>query len=1114
MVGSDRRAHLIGRIVTFGISIVLSLATIGASLPALGEPAEAIGAGAFAKNDYAGARRSWEAALAVATKRGERARAADLYLDVGKADLALERYPAALAASQAAVRLHRALGDARGEASALGNVAIAEDDLGQYDAAMLAGRQALALQTRVNDRLGMANSLGALGIVEMHLGHNANALSDARRSRTIDLAIGNRRGVADETGRIGIVEEEAGRYDDALRDLGKTLALQRAIGNVLGAAKALNNTGIVEEHLGRYAPALRSETASRELFREIHDRLGEANASGDIGIVDADLGRYGDALHAHEDALAVHHALGDRLGEAEDLTNAGIAAEDLGRYDDALRVLDRALAIERAIRDPLDEANALGNAGIVDEDLGRYEAALTAFQKALAINRKLANKRGEASDLGDVGVVAAALGRADQALEAQEDAYALDLAIGDAPGQAEDLNNVGTLEERAGRYADALHAQRRALAIDRVLPDRLGEAEAYGNISVAEERLGRIAQADSDARRAVALDGALGARESLWRALRAAAHAEARLDRRDDALSDYDRALAQIESLRAGLRSETDRRSFFENKLFVYEEYVAYLCDLDRRFPGGGYDRKALEVFEREQGRAFLEEIGQSSARQFSGVPASVTTAENELAIALDRVDASLLRARGASDIDAAAISARESERDALRERQLALERRIRASYPAYYELTHPLPADPASLQQLLGPGDVTLVYGVLESSTALWVIDRARIRLFVLQGGTDAVAASVGRFLEAPHALEDAFHAGAKRRQLVARANADSSGFSQRGYAFYRWLVPEGARATVDAAQNLSIVPTAALYKVPFEALTTRDPTTTAEPHFLIEDHAVSYLSSASLLAVLRRAQAHRRPARYPLLAFANPDFGSSPQTDAAASARGAVLANYVALGTADTTFPQLDGTEAEARAVIAALAPPQQSHPLYDREAASRANLMRMDGASCASTGCLSDYRYVLFATHAILPDEDRGWHEPALVLAHPERGDGFLTMADVFGLTLDADVVSLSACNTGNGDYTRGDGVRGLTQAFMYAGTPVVSVTLWELSDEAAPLMTPAFYAGLNAGESAASALRAAKLKLLHGDDALLRDPYYWAPVVVFGDGNVASNASDAR
>jgi CHAT domain-containing protein len=137
-------------------------------------------------------------------------------------------------------------------------------------------------------------------------------------------------------------------------------------------------------------------------------------------------------------------------------------------------------------------------------------------------------------------------------------------------------------------------------------------------------------------------------------------------------------------------------------------------------------------------------------------------------------------------------------------------------------------------------------------------------------------------------------------------------------------------------------------------------------------------------------------------------------------------------------------------------------------------------------------------------VLPNEVSGVQQPALVLAHPER-DGFLTMGDVLGLSLDADFVALSACNTGAGAAASGEGVSGMTRAFIYAGTPAISVTLWDVDDRAAPQITPAFFAGMDAGMPPADALRHAKLTQLASPSALLRHPYAWGPAVIFGDGD---------
>jgi len=110
----------------------------------------------------------------------------------------------------------------------------------------------------------------------------------------------------------------------------------------------------------------------------------------------------------------------------------------------------------------------------------------------------------------------------------------------------------------------------------------------------------------------------------------------------------------------------------------------------------------------------------------------------------------------------------------------------------------------------------------------------------------------------------------------------------------------------------------------------------------------------------------------------------------------------------------------------------------------------------------------------------------------------------MLDAFGLRLNADLVVLSSCNTGRGEQIRGEGIRGLTRAFMYAGTPAVEVTLWSVASKAAYQVNTRFFTHLNTGQPLAKALRQAKLELIK--DEFYRHPFFWAPFVVFGDGRI--------
>jgi len=111
----------------------------------------------------------------------------------------------------------------------------------------------------------------------------------------------------------------------------------------------------------------------------------------------------------------------------------------------------------------------------------------------------------------------------------------------------------------------------------------------------------------------------------------------------------------------------------------------------------------------------------------------------------------------------------------------------------------------------------------------------------------------------------------------------------------------------------------------------------------------------------------------------------------------------------------------------------------------------------------------------------------------------------MGDILGLSLNADFVALSACNTGADQRSAAQGVSGLTRAFLYAGTPAISVTLWEVDDQAAPHITPAFFAAMKAGLSPAEALRQAKLAMLQSSQARFKHPSAWATSVIFGDGD---------
>jgi CHAT domain-containing protein len=168
---------------------------------------------------------------------------------------------------------------------------------------------------------------------------------------------------------------------------------------------------------------------------------------------------------------------------------------------------------------------------------------------------------------------------------------------------------------------------------------------------------------------------------------------------------------------------------------------------------------------------------------------------------------------------------------------------------------------------------------------------------------------------------------------------------------------------------------------------------------------------------------------------------------------------------------------------------------------------NLKALDfraNRAMATSGELGKYRYVHFATHGYL-DTTRAGLSAIVLSLFDEEGkpqDGFLRTHDIYNLKLPAELVVLSACETGLGKDVQGEGLEGLTRGFMYAGARRVVVSLWTVNDRAtASLMHRLYTEILQNNKTPAAALRAAQIEMLRAGQ--WQSPYYWAPFVMQGE-----------
>ncbi len=359
-------------------------------------------------------------------------------------------------------------------------------------------------------------------------------------------------------------------------------------------------TVIQAKDVDKIKQLLRDNPNTAEQFQQMLARAGKDELAGLVG-------KFRQILSA-----------GDSNPTLDRLQEEGKKAYYAADYPTALKKWKQGLNLSRQAENKQDISVFLGNIGVVYDNLGSYPKALEYYQQALAIHQEIGDKRGIGNNLTNLGVVYQNLGSYPKALEYFQQALAIHQEIGDKRGEGINLGNIGVVYKNLGSYPKALEYYQQALAIHQEIGDKRGEGADLSNIGVLYKNLGKYQQAKKAFQDSLAIKIAIGSGET-WQAQRGLASTEVKLNQPEPAIQHYEQALDNIERLRAGLEKE-HKISFMRGRLYVYDELIALLQSLHPNHPKKGYDRKAIETFERKQGRVLLEEMGQSGARRFSGL--------------------------------------------------------------------------------------------------------------------------------------------------------------------------------------------------------------------------------------------------------------------------------------------------------------------------------------------------------------------------------------------------------------------------------------------------------------------------------------------------------------
>jgi CHAT domain-containing protein len=479
-----------------------------------------------------------------------------------------------------------------------------------------------------------------------------------------------------------------------------------------------------------------------------------------------------------------------------------------------------------------------------------------------------------------------------------------------------------------------------------------------------------------------------------------------------------------------------------------------------------------------QRGKA-LERAGEEEAKANAALEAEIARQAGEAAIATRR-----------QALEAAQKQA-ETVREEYTQARVEAERRwgeVRQSVKSVL----PLPVDVKRERDLVPSGVVWVEFSVGERESTL----------FVVRGGKQAAAYPLKMPLKELEAQVDLVRRSVSREGREGGAVLTNSAEIRvaAARALYQKLFPKEAREAIAGAKRVVLSPDGVLWELPFAALVIND---TGAARYLGLEKPLSYAQSLTVFAQAAGVGGERAAGKGTVLVVGNPLFDNSRRPEVlAAEKKGADLPlmaakrgeGELALLSRDGTIPEpLPGAEEEARRVAAlyGVTASGGTEPTekWFRERAGDAEIIHL-----ATHGYFNPYRALSSGVRLAVPEQHAGPTDT--------DNDGALQAWEIMNqMRLKAELVVLSACETGLGAKVKGEGLVGLTRAFQVAGARSVVASQWRVADQSTADLMVAFHERLRAGEFRDEALRRAMLKVAKDPSTL--DPYFWAAFLLVGD-----------
>lgn len=877
--------------------------------------------------------------------------------------------------------------------------------------------------------------------------------------------------------KLGILYWNLGKPNDSKRyfEQAKFLADKLKLEKILHKCETsleiylFYNKGKDYRYSGEFEESVNSFKTAIALSQEIGSQEHELKCLRQMSYAHQDNNQLIEFKNANIKAFEIAQLLSHKIEQGRCLTNIGNYYEKINNYSEALNKYEQALKITYIQK---DKSMCLNNIGVIYQNLGVYEKSLEHLNRALAINKELDDDYSISQVLNNIGTAHRTKGLSYDAqgdlLQAQDYYYKalnsfreslkLTEKNKDTDTQVEVLNNIGTIYSDLEKHFDALKYFQMSYEKAEEISNFEGMGMTLTNIGIVHYNLGNFEEAAKCNERAINLALQIEGGKILWEAYLEIAKAYEKQERISDAIGNYKASIETTEKTRSKIILEELKARFLgtDKRIEAYHRLIHLLVNRHQSEPQKKYNEEAFNYLERAKARAFLDSMELSQVDLSQGIDAELLNNEKELMKDITNIYSKLLAAELSSD-EKTSLSNNLKE---LEDKLEALKREIRKESPAYANLKYPeiITLDETQ-KKLLDTHTAIFAYSLGQENSYAFVITKKELRIFPLPSRKN-IQNKVSDYL-----------------RIIT--DKDNHAF-QVGNELFNSLILPGLDGNIE---NIIFIPCDILHFLPFEALISHNDRNS----WLVEDYTIAYAPSiSSLREIIDRKNMNKRKPRMDLLAFGDPYFGALEKEENG----GDIFQDF--FSSRSFNFYRLEYSGIEIDEISSHFKKGKRN--VFLRKEASEDRLKNHK---------LDDYRIIHFATHSIIDERRPDRSSIVLTLDEDPTEDGFLQMREIYNMKLNSDLVTLSSCQTGLGEFIHGEGIEGINRAFFYAGSSSVLMSLWAINDQASYQLMERFYFHLRSSESIMEALRKAKLEMI--ESGVLSHPYYWAGFIASGQAD---------